>query len=1232
MIQLPCMRKNLSWVFYVLGLITFQQAYGQIYQGQEAGRLIKNAEWVRKEPHSEVPSFIRFNKENNLKDSQIQAVFQDIFKLPTDYGYRFINEHTDSHRVRHQRFQQTWKGIPMEGTMFLVHSEGGKVNTINGDVFDKLNLNTTPSISEKSGLDATLSYINASEYAWEKWQNTQNPTLKQWSNKPKAELCLVPLNGNFNKPEWKLAYKYDIYALKPLLRKWVYIDAHNGEVVWEHTQLHSADTPGTAVTRYSGTQNIVTDSHNGGFRLREAGRSGVETYNMNQDTDYANAVDFTDGDNNWNNTNNMDEAATDAHWAAEMVYDYYYNEQNRNSIDDNGMKFISYIHYDVGYFNAFWNGQFATFGDGNANPLTTLDICAHEFTHGVTGNSAGLIYQNESGALNEAFSDIFGTTIEFYARPSNADWLIAGDFGQMNYMRSMSNPKVKNNPDTYQGIYWYVGTGDNGGVHNNSGVLNKWFYLLTVGANGTNDLGNNYNVTGIGIEKAAGIAYKTLNDYLTPSSEYIDTRFYSLVATMDLYGACSPELEAVTNAWYGVGIGVPYTPIVNAFFQTAQQQFCSPQAVTFYNFSANADVFFWDFGDGSSSNSASPVINHSYNANGSYTVTLIAASACGNDTIALDNYIQIGPQYPCVVTMSENNATQTNCTGILYDNGGPNQYYSADFDEKIVIAPSNAYKIDLSFTTFRLASTDSLFIYKGNNQNAPLIGKYSILMLQNTTLSINSPSVTIRLRSDGMAEDSGFVCTWTCYQITGAPVADFTTLNHSSTSCNGLIYFKDLSQQATSGWNWNFGDGATSTLQNPIHEYTQNGTYTVTLNVSNPMGTDTESKSAYITVNKPPAPLANDVFVCGGNSGLLTASGSGELNWFLPTGTWVNAGSTWNATTQGTAISYLVKDYLIGNVSTGGRANNSGNGNYYGLHDKAMIFDVLTPCMLHTVEIYAQDFGNKTITLKDEFGTILESRAVALNPGYNKVTLNFLINPAIGLQLGVSGTNLGLWRNTSGSSYPYDIGNYLSIQKSNAMNFSQYYFFYNWEVTDIPCISLPKTVTLYANGTPPLSQFSFNQNLNNFVFDATSSQGAQNYFWDFGDGGTATGATPPYTYTNTGAFNVSCIVSNGGCTDTMTQTVNINQLSDISEQENLFALSLYPNPGNGEFVLTGILSDNTPAKILVVNMNGEILADYLMNTQGHFTLPFSLRDFASGVYRVQVISEKGSSGITYILR
>jgi len=299
----------------------------------------------------------------------------------------------------------------------------------------------------------------------------------------------------------------------------------------------------------------------GNYRLREAGRGkGIFTYDMKNGVAYALSVDFVDDNDNFTDTNAR--AGVSAHWAAEATYDYYLSKHGRNSFDNAAGRIISYVHYQNNFNNAFWDGARVTFGDGNGNnePLVTLDIVGHELTHGVTEFSANLIYVNESGALNESFSDILGEAIESFVKKIDPDWLEGADIGAI---RSLKDPNSFGDPDTYLGRFWVPSTdtpsssNDQGGVHSNSGVQNHWFYLLSEGGSGVNDNGDAYNVTGIGVEQAAQIAYRNLTAYLMPSSGYYDARLASLNSAIDLFGENSPQLESVKDAWFAVGVTRP---------------------------------------------------------------------------------------------------------------------------------------------------------------------------------------------------------------------------------------------------------------------------------------------------------------------------------------------------------------------------------------------------------------------------------------------------------------------------------------------------------------------------------------------------------------------------------------------------------------------------------------------------------------------------------------------------
>lgn len=309
------------------------------------------------------------------------------------------------------------------------------------------------------------------------------------------------------------------------------------------------------------------------------------------DYDLANADDFGGsytiianvGTNNFSGNGNsgsyvigqLGNPAIDAHWGLEMTYDYFLNVHGRNSYNGTGGQIRCYTNFGQNFNNGFWYGPTNTMqlGYGNGQPFiftTSLDWVGHELTHGFTQHLAGLEYQGESGALNESFSDIFATCVEFYVGGGIEDWLIfeGSHIPPPGYSRSMSNPNsgTPSQPDTYGGTFWQNPTcgpptqqNDNCGVHFNSGVQNHWFYLLTVGGSGTNDIGNSFNVQGIGIQAAERIAYRNLAVYLGNTSSFYDAYQGSLYAAIDLFGVGSQQYQSVANAWYAVGIGQGYS-------------------------------------------------------------------------------------------------------------------------------------------------------------------------------------------------------------------------------------------------------------------------------------------------------------------------------------------------------------------------------------------------------------------------------------------------------------------------------------------------------------------------------------------------------------------------------------------------------------------------------------------------------------------------------------------------
>ncbi len=290
---------------------------------------------------------------------------------------------------------------------------------------------------------------------------------------------------------------------------------------------------------------------------------------------------WSGGGNNGTYTNStLNNPALDVHWGMEKTYDFYSSVFGRNSYDGAGSVIKNYINDplhnasqggdpdNAGAFPPPYNFMGYGLGDGVIlKPLVELDVEGHEYSHMVIRNNGngGLDYIGESGALNESFADIFGTCIEFNTLGAGANWTVGEDIVLISpfYARSLSNPnsapaQFGQQPDTYQGTYWANPTNtsaDHGGVHTNSGVQNFWFYLLCQGGSGTNDIGNAYSVTGIGIAQARQIAYRNLLTYLPTGATYMDAYYGSLQSAEDLYGNPSTQYNAVRDAWYAVGIG-----------------------------------------------------------------------------------------------------------------------------------------------------------------------------------------------------------------------------------------------------------------------------------------------------------------------------------------------------------------------------------------------------------------------------------------------------------------------------------------------------------------------------------------------------------------------------------------------------------------------------------------------------------------------------------------------------
>ncbi|MFD8271741.1 M4 family metallopeptidase [Streptomyces flaveolus] len=344
----------------------------------------------------------------------------------------------------------------------------------------------------------------------------------------------------------------------------VVTDAATGAKLYEYQAIHE----GTGNTMYSGTVTLGTAQSGSSYTLTDTARGNHKTYNLNRGTSGTGTL-YSGSDDTWGNgsASDTETAAADAHYGAALTWDYYKNVQGRSGIRGDGVGAYSRVHYGNNYVNAFWSDSCfcMTYGDGSGNthPLTSIDVAAHEMTHGVTSNTAGLNYSGESGGLNEATSDIFGSSVEFYANNSSdvGDYLIGeeidinGDGSPLRYMDKPSKDGASKDS-------WYSGLGGID-VHYSSGPANHFFYLLSEGSGTKTINGVTYNsptsdglpVTGIGRAKAEKIWFRALTTKFTSTTNYAGARTGTLAATGELYGTDSAEYKAVQDAWAGINVG-----------------------------------------------------------------------------------------------------------------------------------------------------------------------------------------------------------------------------------------------------------------------------------------------------------------------------------------------------------------------------------------------------------------------------------------------------------------------------------------------------------------------------------------------------------------------------------------------------------------------------------------------------------------------------------------------------
>ena len=446
---------------------------------------------------------------------------------------------------------------------------------------------------------------------------------------------------------------------------------------------------------------------------------------------------------------------------------------------------------------------------------------------------------------------------------------------------------------------------------------------------------------------------------------------------------------------------------------------------------------------------------------------------------------------------------------------------------------------------------------------------YSALPVGNYHKYVNTGTYSITYSAPGYASKTitgisvtnGVATTQNVVLVPLAPVADFSA--DATSTCTGVVQFTNTgTYPAGCTFLWNFGDGQTSTLENPQHAYTSNGTFTVQLTITACAGSDSETKTSYVTVSTPTAPSATSASRCGNGSVTLTATGTNTLNWYTDpvNGTLVGSGSSWTTPSLAATTTYYVasESTTLGAAQHTGMTDNSGGGQYFTNTSayRYMIFDVMQPIRLESVKVYVNTVGSRTIYLQNSSGVTLDSVVVSIPTGQNPylVTLDFDIPVGTGYRLGLktgTGNNLYIGSNPS---YPYTISNVISITGNN-QNQSYFYFFFDWIVKTMETCSSPRTAATATINPQAVASFSGAVNGNSVDF-TNNSTNAVAYSWNFGDGQTSTQTSPSHTYSSTGSYTVTLIaIGSGGCpNDTVTQQVVISNAPNADFSASQFCV------------------------------------------------------------------------------
>jgi len=497
---------------------------------------------------------------------------------------------------------------------------------------------------------------------------------------------------------------------------------------------------------------------------------------------------------------------------------------------------------------------------------------------------------------------------------------------------------------------------------------------------------------------------------------------------------------------------------------------------------------------------------------------------------------------------------------------------------------------------------------------------------QNPTATPSSTTLyTVRVDSSGVIGSAAIAVS-----VTQAATAAFNFTPAPTCSLPEAVSFANTSTNATS-YVWDFGDGsATSTTASPLHSYTTDGSFTVKLYATNSCGVDSLISTQPVQVSGG-APTAPSQAICSGQSAAITAAGS-NINWYSDAqgiNLMQSGNNTYNTGPLNNTITFYVATVVSPNVVSAGPANDAfgANSAYTTSGLRGMNFDCTAAQTLNSVMVIASGAGPRLFVLEDASGNILDSATINLTNGQQVVPLGFSIPIGTNMLLALNGVT-NLTRNTAGAVFPYtSTDGTVSITGNNAAAAGRYYFFYDWQLQQPVCTSPLTPVSVYVLDAGGYT-FTASGTGSPTVNFTPATTNATSYTWDFGDGSATSSATSPtHTYAAAGSYTVQLIVSNGSCSETVTQKVNTTALG-INNVAVLSGLTVSPNPAKDQITLSVNSSKQfNDCYLSISNILGQSTYSQTVNlSSGDNKLGIDISNLSPGIYFMSL--QTGKDAVT----